>query len=122
MSYDPDEGFSGPKCHINPRLFHELEYPMVPTEGPKKKVLVIGGGIGGMEAAYTAAVRGHDVTIWERSKELGQPSAVGLRPAHQAGSCQVAGISEHSAEKHRSRWSLNGRPPWRRSVTLRRTL
>ena len=44
---------------------------MVPTEGPKKKVLVIGGGIGGMEAAYTAAVRGHDVTIWERSKELG---------------------------------------------------
>lgn len=71
VSYDPDEGFSGPKCHINPRLFHELEYPMVPTEGPKKKVLVIGGGIGGMEAAYTAAVRGHDVTIWERSKELG---------------------------------------------------
>lgn len=71
VSYDPDEGFSGPKCHINPRLFHELEYPMVPTDGPKKKVLVIGGGIGGMEAAYTAAVRGHDVTIWERSKELG---------------------------------------------------
>ena len=71
VSYDPAEGFSGPKCHINPRLFHELEYPMVPTDGPKKKVLIIGGGIGGMEAAYTAAVRGHSVTLWERSRTLG---------------------------------------------------
>lgn len=71
VSYDPDEGFHGPKCHINPRLLHELEFPMVPTEGPKKKVLVIGGGIGGMEAAYTAAVRGHSVTLWERSGQLG---------------------------------------------------
>lgn len=71
VSYDPAEGFTGPKCHINPRLLHELEYPMVPTEGAKKKVLVIGGGIGGMEAAYTAAVRGHSVTLWECSGELG---------------------------------------------------
>ena len=44
---------------------------MVPTDGPKKKVLIIGGGIGGMEAAYTAAVRGHSVTLWERSRTLG---------------------------------------------------
>ena len=44
---------------------------MVPAEGPKKKVLIIGGGIGGMEAAYTAAVRGHSVTVWERSHTLG---------------------------------------------------
>ncbi|MEG0779278.1 MAG: NAD(P)/FAD-dependent oxidoreductase [Oscillospiraceae bacterium] len=80
VSPDPVDGYDGPHCHINPRLFHELDYPMVPTEGKKKKVLIIGGGIGGMEAAYTAAVRGHDVTLWEASKDLGGHLALACIP------------------------------------------
>ena len=39
--------------------------------GPRKKVLVIGGGPGGMQAALTAAERGHDVTLCEKSDHLG---------------------------------------------------
>ena len=36
-----------------------------------KKVLVIGGGVGGMEAARVAASRGHNVTLWEKNPKLG---------------------------------------------------
>jgi 2,4-dienoyl-CoA reductase-like NADH-dependent reductase (Old Yellow Enzyme family) len=37
----------------------------------KKKIVVVGGGPAGMEAARVAALRGHDVTLYERAKELG---------------------------------------------------
>jgi 2,4-dienoyl-CoA reductase-like NADH-dependent reductase (Old Yellow Enzyme family) len=37
----------------------------------KKKVVVVGGGPAGMEAARVAALRGHDVTLYEKAKELG---------------------------------------------------
>ena len=44
--------------------------PLTPAERPKR-VLVIGGGVGGMEAARIAALRGHKVTLTEREPELG---------------------------------------------------
>jgi 2,4-dienoyl-CoA reductase-like NADH-dependent reductase (Old Yellow Enzyme family)/thioredoxin reductase len=44
--------------------------PLTPTETPKK-VLIIGGGVGGMESARIAAMRGHQVTLMEREPELG---------------------------------------------------
>ena len=59
-------------CAVNPRLGHEVEpeYEMRPARLPKK-VLVIGGGPGGLECAWTAAQRGHAVILWERSDRLG---------------------------------------------------
>jgi pyruvate/2-oxoglutarate dehydrogenase complex dihydrolipoamide dehydrogenase (E3) component len=44
--------------------------PLVPAQKPKK-VLVAGGGPGGLEAARVAALRGHDVTLCEKSDRLG---------------------------------------------------
>lgn len=41
-----------------------------------KKVLVIGGGVAGMEAAYVCAERGHKVTLWERNASLGGNVAI----------------------------------------------
>lgn len=41
------------------------------SEGPKRKVVIVGGGPGGMEAARVAAERGHDVTLFEASSQLG---------------------------------------------------
>ena len=58
------------KCHINPLVGHEYDYPFNPTDKPKK-VLVIGAGPGGMSTAVTSAERGHAVTVWEKSKQIG---------------------------------------------------
>ena len=57
-------------CAVNPQLQKESYYQTVPAL-VKKKVAVIGGGIAGMEAARIAKMRGHDVTIYEKSGCLG---------------------------------------------------
>jgi 2,4-dienoyl-CoA reductase (NADPH2) len=60
------------ECRVNGDLGREIvpEYQAVPAER-KKKVLVVGGGPSGMEAARVAAQRGHDVTLYEKSTRLG---------------------------------------------------
>ncbi|MDR0515184.1 MAG: FAD-dependent oxidoreductase [Coriobacteriaceae bacterium] len=46
-------------------------YELPPLSGAAKKVMVIGGGPGGMEAARIAAARGHEVTLYEKAGALG---------------------------------------------------
>ncbi len=58
-------------CAINPETSRELEVKMTPPVKTRKRVLVAGGGIGGMQAALTCARRGHDVILCERSGRLG---------------------------------------------------
>ncbi len=57
-------------CALNPELGREGENLLSPAE-QKKKVLIIGGGPGGMEAARVAALKGHQVMLWEKSDRLG---------------------------------------------------
>ena len=57
-------------CAVNPIGMRPGQYPLTRALQPKE-VLVVGGGVGGMEAARTAAIRGHHVTIAERSDRLG---------------------------------------------------
>lgn len=57
-------------CTINPEMGREDEYKIVPAAKPKK-VLVAGGGPAGMEAARVAALRGHQVTLYEKCDRLG---------------------------------------------------
>lgn len=59
-------------CAVNPRTGHEFRLDA--TEKPvqsKKTVLIAGGGPGGLEAAATAAARGHQVILAEKSDSLG---------------------------------------------------
>jgi len=57
-------------CLINPTLGKEKEMIIAPAD-KKKKVLVVGGGTAGLEAARVAALRGHKVTLYEKSPRLG---------------------------------------------------
>jgi 2-enoate reductase len=57
-------------CAVNPAVGREASYALQPTTTPKN-VMVIGGGIGGMEAARVSAIRGHRVSLYERGSQLG---------------------------------------------------
>ena len=59
------------RCTVNPLIGREIEGDEVMLAAIKKKVLVAGGGPGGLYAAYTAARRGHQVVLCEKEAELG---------------------------------------------------
>lgn len=59
------------RCTVNPLIGREIEGNEVRPAVVKKKVLVAGGGPGGLYAAYTAARRGHQVILCEKEAELG---------------------------------------------------
>ena len=58
-------------CAVNPIISREGELEIKPAEN-KRRIAVIGGGPGGMEAARVLKLRGHDVTIFEKAKLGGQ--------------------------------------------------
>lgn len=63
-------------CAVNPRTIREREL----TEAPamvERRVMVIGGGPGGLEAARAARLRGHEVTLYERSGQIGGRARLG---------------------------------------------
>ena len=59
------------RCTVNPIIGRELEGCEVQNSPQPKKVVVVGGGPGGLKAAHTAALRGHKVILLEKEPELG---------------------------------------------------
>ena len=58
------------RCALNPETMQSKKYHVEPAK-KAKKIAVIGGGIGGMEAAILCAKRGHSVTLYEKTDKLG---------------------------------------------------
>ena len=59
------------RCAVNPEAGRECDVLRIPYPRKTKNVAVIGGGPSGMQAARTAAERGHKVTLYEKSEKLG---------------------------------------------------
>lgn len=58
------------RCAINPETMQNHKFDIIPAK-KQKTVAVIGGGVGGMEVARIATLRGHKVTIYEKTDRLG---------------------------------------------------
>ncbi len=61
-------------CYINPLCAHEHDprfYPQPVKEEDKKKIMIVGAGPSGLECAYVAAQRGHEVHVYDKRNELG---------------------------------------------------
>lgn len=58
------------RCALNPTTMDGGKYDIIPAK-VSKNVAVIGGGVGGMEVARIATMRGHKVTIYEKTDKLG---------------------------------------------------
>jgi 2,4-dienoyl-CoA reductase-like NADH-dependent reductase (Old Yellow Enzyme family)/thioredoxin reductase len=70
------------ECLVNPALGREQEMQILPTTQPKK-VMVVGGGPGGLNAAWVAAKRGHEVHLYEKQTYLGGQLVPGSKTAYK---------------------------------------
>jgi NADPH-dependent 2,4-dienoyl-CoA reductase/sulfur reductase-like enzyme len=78
----------GTGCAFNPLTGREGELTPAPAARPRR-VLVVGGGPAGLEAARTAAERGHRVVLYERERSLGGQLRLAARPPHKEGFLDV---------------------------------
>jgi 2,4-dienoyl-CoA reductase-like NADH-dependent reductase (Old Yellow Enzyme family)/NADPH-dependent 2,4-dienoyl-CoA reductase/sulfur reductase-like enzyme len=73
-------------CAVNHSMGREYEGDIIARSGDPKKILVIGGGPGGMEAARLLAEKGHRVSLWEKDRDLG-------------GTARIAGLAYEPNER-----------------------
>jgi len=66
-------------CLVNPRVGREADYPICRTKKPKK-VMIIGSGPAGLEAAIVSAERGHSVVLYEKGELGGQLLMASIPP------------------------------------------
>lgn len=70
-------------CAVNPETGRELEFREITKADTKKRVVVVGGGPAGMEAARVSRLRGHEVILLEKGSELGGTLNAAKVPPHK---------------------------------------
>ena len=74
----------GVSCIQHPETGRELIYDVPNSAAQRKRVMVVGGGPGGLKAAAVAAERGHEVTLYEKAKRLGGQALLAERLPRRA--------------------------------------
>jgi 2-enoate reductase len=96
-----NSAFNGthPVCSVNPLVCEEDAFALPAPDGTKRKVLVIGAGPGGMEAAITAAERGFDVELWESADKVGGALLAAGAPDFKADVMKLVKYMESQMQK-----------------------
>ena len=82
-------------CAMNPISGNEIDYPQIPVNGDKK-MLVVGGGPGGMAAAIEAAGKGIHVELWEKEEVLGGNLRAAGAPSFKHDVAKALSYLEHA--------------------------
>ncbi|MBQ6832272.1 MAG: FAD-dependent oxidoreductase [Oscillospiraceae bacterium] len=94
------------RCAINPPTMQTGKYYIAPAK-KTKKIAVIGGGIGGMEAAIVCAKRGHKVTLYEKSDKLGGVFIAAAAPSFKEKDRELIAWYRREITKHPIEVKLN---------------
>ncbi len=86
------------RCALNPTTMHNHKFDIHPAN-KKKKIAVIGGGVGGIEVARIATLRGHEVTIYEKTDKLGGVFIQAAAPSFKEKDKQLLTWYRHQIEK-----------------------
>ncbi|MFC1964761.1 FAD-dependent oxidoreductase [Chloroflexota bacterium] len=86
-------------CTVNPFLYREATLPLVPTESVKR-IMVLGGGIAGMQVAVLLAMRGHQVSLYEKSWRLGGQWYIACKIPGKQGYSSVTNHLERYLERY----------------------
>ena len=97
---------AGTFCSVNPLAGREGSCRLEPAK-ISKKIFIVGGGPAGLEAARSAAARGHRVTLFEKEAELGGWLRVGCLPPHKGEIRTLAGSLAVRAQKAGAQIRLN---------------
>jgi 2,4-dienoyl-CoA reductase-like NADH-dependent reductase (Old Yellow Enzyme family)/thioredoxin reductase len=87
------------ECLVNPSLGREKEMAIFPTQSPKK-VMVIGGGPGGLNVAWVAAKRGHHVHLFEKKPFLGGQLVFGSMTGYKKELLNLIKFQKRQVEKY----------------------
>ena len=89
------------RCALNPKTMQSKKYYIAPAK-KKKQIAVIGGGIGGMEAALVCAKRGHSVVLYEKSDKLGGVFIAAAAPSYKEKDRDLIAWYEREIQKYPS--------------------
>ena len=79
-------------CVYNPVTGHEAERAVLPPAAHSRRIVVVGGGPGGLETARVAALRGHQVVVLEASERLGGQLHLAARLPHRENFLEIVGF------------------------------
>lgn len=94
------------RCALDPRVMQSNKYKVEPAK-KTKTIAVIGGGIGGMEAAILCAKRGHMVTLYEKSDKLGGVFIAAAAPSYKEKDKMLIAWYEREMKRYPIKIKLN---------------